>query len=121
MTDTKNVSPVGWYVGSYLLRFIELEAANNDDPDAEFDCWENTVIVQANDLDEAYDKIVAIAADEARPYRGGEQGVPVQWVFEGVTDILPIYEPLRDGTEILWEEHDGIRLSQLRQWVRGRG
>jgi hypothetical protein len=24
MSD-KNISPVGWYVGSYLLRFIELE------------------------------------------------------------------------------------------------
>ncbi|QWP75837.1 DUF4288 domain-containing protein [Lysobacter sp. K5869] len=121
MSDTKNVSPVGWYVGSYLLRFIELDAADNDDPDAKFDCWENTVIVTANDLDEAYDKIVAIATGESRPYRGGDEGVPVQWVFEGVTDLLPIYEPLRDGAEIMWGEHDDVPLSRIREWVRGRG
>ena len=27
----KNISPVGWYVASYLIRLIELEAADNED------------------------------------------------------------------------------------------
>jgi len=40
-----DVSPVGWYVGSYVIRFIELEEAGNDDPEREFPVWENTVIV----------------------------------------------------------------------------
>ncbi len=26
----KNVSPVGWYYGSCLLRFVELESDDND-------------------------------------------------------------------------------------------
>ena len=25
MSYDKNVSPVGWYIGSYLLRFVELD------------------------------------------------------------------------------------------------
>ncbi|MFD1295647.1 DUF4288 domain-containing protein [Lysobacter gummosus] len=121
MSDAKNTSPVGWYVGSYLLRFIELESKGNDDPDAEFTFWENTVIVRARDLDEAYDKVMAIASGETKPYRGGPDGVPVQWVCEGVTDLLPIYEPLEDGAEIMWEEHESAGLSEMRQRVRGRG
>ena len=100
---------------SYLLRFIELDAPGNDDPDGEFLVWENTVIVRAGNLDEAYGKVVAIAEAETDPYQGGDEGVPVQWVFEGVTELLPIYQPLEDGAEIMWAEHEAVRLSELRQ------
>ncbi|MBP8963458.1 MAG: DUF4288 domain-containing protein, partial [Opitutaceae bacterium] len=99
MTDlhtSKNVSPVGWYVASYLIRFIELEAEGNDDPEKRFLSWENTVIVKADDLLAAYDKVVAIALENTAPYKGGPQGIPVQFVFEGVTELLPIYEELED-------------------------
>ena len=110
----KDVSPVGWYVGSYVIRFIELEETGNDDLEREFLVWENTVIVQAQGLEEAYDKVVAIAGEATKPYLGGD-GVPVQWVFEGVTELVPIYEPLKDGAEILWAEHEAVRLSDLRK------
>jgi hypothetical protein len=56
-----NLSPVGWYVGSYLLRFIVLSETGNDDPECRFLVWENTVLVKAANLDEAYDKVVTLA------------------------------------------------------------
>lgn len=112
------LSPVGWYVGSYLLRFIELDAQDNEDPDAAFPVWENTVIVKAGDLAEAHRKVVAIAEAETTPYKGGDAGVPVQWVFEGITELLPIHEPLEDGAEIMWTEHRAIRLRDLRLRAR---
>lgn len=117
----KDISPVGWYVGSYLLRFIELDATDNDDPDGEFLVWENTVIVRAANLDEAYAKVVSRASSETAPYKGGAEGVSVQWVFEGVTELLPIYEPLDDGAEIMWAEHQAVRLGELRQRARSLG
>ena len=112
------LSPVGWYVGSYLLRFIELDARDNDDPDAEFTVWENTVIVKADTLAQAHDKVVAIAEAETEPYKGGPAGVPVQWVFEGITELLPIHEPLEDGAEILWTDRGALRLRDLRLRAR---
>jgi len=118
--SSKNTSPVGWYVGSYLIRFIELEESGNDDPEREFLTWENTVIVKASTLDEAYDKVVIVAKRETAPYLGGAEGVPVQWIFEGVTELLPIYEQLEDGAEIMWAEHEPLKLSRLRQRVRSR-
>jgi len=111
----KDVSPVGWYVGSYVIRFIELEEAGNDDPEREFIVWENTVIVRAANLDEAYRKVVAVAESTTKPYRGGLEGVPVQWVFEGITELLPIFDELEDGAEIMWTEHEAVKLSDLRQ------
>jgi hypothetical protein len=110
-----SVSPVGRYVGSYVIRFIELEEAGTDDPARENRDWENTEIVRAGNLDEAYRKIVAIGEGATTPYLGGDDGVPVQWVFEGVTELLPIYEPLEDGAEIMWAVHESVRLSELRE------
>lgn len=120
MPYDKNISPVGWYVGSYLIRFIELGAKNNQDPEARFLSWENTVIVKADNLSKAYDKVVAIAKTTTKPYKGGEAGIPVKWIFEGVTELLPIYEPLEDGSEIMWAERKPKKLKSLKKLVRGR-
>lgn len=77
--------------------------------------WENTVIVRADNLDEAHDKVVAVANRATEPYLGGPEGKPVRWIFEGITELLPIYEPLEDGAEIMWAEHDAIGLGELRR------
>ncbi|MDY4295887.1 MULTISPECIES: DUF4288 domain-containing protein [unclassified Xanthomonas] len=116
-THPKVLSPVGWYVGSYVIRFVELDVLGNDDPQEEFLVWENTIIASAPDFDEAYRKVVAVAETTTDPYKGGPGGVPVQWVFEGVTQLLPIYESLEDGSEIMYEEHASMRLDVLRQRV----
>jgi hypothetical protein len=111
---SRDTSPVGWYVGTYLVRFVELNAAGNDDPEAEFLVWENTIIVRAESFEEAYKKVEAQAILHTEPYEGGPEGVPVQWIFEGISDLIPIYEPLEDGAEIMWSEHDGVKLSKIR-------
>jgi len=118
--NDKNKSPVGWYVGSYLIRFIELENGDNDDTEERFTSWENTIIVKACDLDEAYNKVIDFAKMDTNPYRGGPDGVPVQWVLEGVTELLPIYNELEDGAEIMWAEHAPRKLKNLRKLVKAR-
>ena len=114
----KNCSPVGWYVCSYLLRFVELAWTHKDDPEAKFLSWENTVLVKASSIDEAYEKTVSIGKKAKEPYQGGDSGVDVQWVFEGVTQVLPIYEALEDGAEIMWNERTPRKLKNLRSLVR---
>ncbi len=101
-----------------MLRFVEIDDQDNDNLEKEFSAWENTVIVKAKNLDEAYDKVVKIAKEATEPYRGGSKGVPVQWLFEGVTELLPIYEDLTDGAEIAWADYDDIKLKELRKRVR---
>lgn len=113
----KNISPVGWYIGSYLLRFIELANTDNYNEEAKFLSWENTIIVKANSIEEAYDKTVSKAHLETEPYKGGPKGVDVQWVFEGVTSVLPIYEKFEDGSEIMWRERNPKKLKTLKSLV----
>lgn len=114
----KNLSPIGWYVASYLVRFTALNSNDNDNPENKFLAWENTIIIRADSLDDAYEKVVAIAALEAKPYSGGPDAVPVQWLFEGLTELLPIYGKLEDGAEIMYREINPTKLKNLRKMIR---
>jgi hypothetical protein len=117
MKYDRNRSPVGWYVASYLLRFIEIRAAGNNNSRRKFLAWENTVLVKAKSLDHAYVKVARIGRTASKPYRGGPNRIPVRWVFEGVTQLLPVYEEIKDGSEIMWAEHRPTMLKTLRRWV----
>jgi len=116
----KNISPVGWYLASYLLRFVELTDKKRNDPEKRFLSWENTILVKATSLNEAYVKAIKVAHESTRPYRGGPQGVRVK-ELEGITDLLPVYEALGDGSEIAWAEHRPRKLKKLRTWVKPKG
>jgi hypothetical protein len=113
-----NISPVGWYIGSYLLRFVELEDQGNDNPERRFLTWENTILVKAANLNDAYDKVVAVAQGATKPYKGGRSpGVDVQWVFEGVSELLPIHEEIGDGAEVMWAQYSK-KLKNIRKRAR---
>jgi hypothetical protein len=121
MNYSKNISPYGWYVGSYLLRFVERANKRNYQLQSKFLTWENTVIVKARNLNHAYDKVTSIAKQQTKPYKSGRDAVDVQWLFEGVTELLPIYEKLGDGAEIMWAERRSQTLKTIRKRVRKKG
>jgi len=112
-----NLSPVGWYYASYLLRFVEMADPDKDSDDKPFTAWENTVLVRAKDMDEAHAKVTALARKASTIYRGGEEGLRVRWKFVGITELLPVYEPLEDGAEIAWTNHGDHKLSDLKKLV----
>lgn len=120
MSHDPNRSPVGWYVASYLLRFVEIQSPGNDDPRQKYLSWENTVLVKARSLEHAYAKVTKIGRAKTKPYRGGPRGIPVRWVYEGVTDLLPVYDKLRDGAEIMWTERTPRTVQTLRMLVKSK-
>jgi hypothetical protein len=48
------------------------------------------------------------------------RGAEVKWIFEGVTELLPVYEEREDGAEIMWSENKQ-KLKKLRKRVRSKG
>lgn len=116
----RNHSPHGWWVASYVLR-AAWDDEPNSDPAATFLVWENTIILRSSERGEAYAKAFRLAGesqsefeDSERPERKG------RWIFEGLTSLLPIYDELEDGAEILWEEHEAVPMEKLRSWVKSK-
>ena len=115
----RNTSQFGWWIASYIERF-EWKSENRKNKNRRCLAWENTVLIQATDREEAYAKAMGIKSHfgaEWRPYGPGE-GKPGRWVFEGLTSLMPIYEELADGSEILWEQHSGCLVKTIRSRVK---
>ncbi len=53
-----------------------------------FLAWENTIIIKANDPEEAYKKAIEVAKLH-EPYKNTD-GEMVEFVFEGLTSLLAI-------------------------------
>ncbi len=119
MAFDKNISPIGWYIASYVLRFVELAEAGDDDPEQKFLAWENTILMEATSIEEAFDKALTFSLRETKPYRGGDKGVNVQWIFEGVTELLPIYEKIEDGSELMYRNYQR-KLRNISKRVRSK-
>jgi hypothetical protein len=70
-------------------------------------CWENTIILKAKDREVAFRKATFLAKKSATgkwELLGDPPGRPGRWILEGLTSLLPIYEPLEDGAKVLWSE-----------------
>ena len=44
----------------------------------------------------------------------------MRWIYLGVTDLLPVYETLRDGAEIMWTERSPRTVKTLRRLVKSK-
>jgi hypothetical protein len=98
--SSRNKSPYGWWIASFIERFHEGKIGHEN---KQYLAWENTILIKAKTRDQAYAK----AIKQGRSYedsKTGRQGVG-KWVFEGLTSLLPIYDRLEDGAEVLWVEH----------------
>jgi hypothetical protein len=118
----RNKTPYGWWVASYIQR-MEWKDARPLTHRSRCLYWENTVILQAKDREIAFRKANALAKSNSPGWEllGDPPGRLGRWVFEGLTSILPIYEPLGDGAEVLWREYRNKTLGALRRQVKPKG
>jgi hypothetical protein len=115
----RNQSPYGWWVASILTRYEE-EGEDTKRMNRMCMAWEDTIIIKADDREEAYRKAVTEGKNrESKSYDCTDQktGKKGRWVFEGLMSLLPIYEELEDGAEIIWNEHYRSA-KKLKSWVK---
>jgi hypothetical protein len=110
-------SPVDWYIVSVLLR-LEFDYQDKTNPNRKCSVWENSYLIRAKSPNKAYDKAVRLAkADQARARYRGKLG---EWKYVGISDLVPIYEKLKDGAEILWTDlgKRSAEASEERIWLK---
>src|SRR3954471_6019897 len=74
--------------------------------------WENTRLIRARNREEAYRKALAVARAERSRNNAG------QWRFAGISMLLPVYEDIEDGAEILWNERGLMRIGAIRKLTK---
>jgi hypothetical protein len=116
----RNKTPYGWWIASYVQRF-EWKAGQPPTNRSKCLCWENTIILKAKDREVAFQKATFLAKKSATgkwELLGDPPGRPGRWILEGLTSLLPIYEPLEDGAEVLWSESKGKTLGTVRRRIK---
>ena len=115
----RNRNATGWRVARYLVRF-EYYDERKRDLGRRCLAWENTIIVKAHSREEAHKKSAAVGRLSEGSEAWNKEGRRGAWRFEGLTILLPIYEKLEDGAEILWEEHTNRTVRSVKRMVRSK-
>lgn len=114
MIPHRNKSPTGWW----LFREVEYWVSNRQmklTPTSRCPVWENTRILQAKNREEAFKKALRLA----RPgYPSKTDGG--EWRFGGISQLLPIYEELEDGAEIMWDKLGSLSLGRIQRIVKSK-
>ena len=114
----RNRNHSGWWIASYIERF---EYYDEDKSNINRRClaWENTILIKSDSREEAYKKVTKIGKmsnnSEAWNEKTKRKG---SWQFEGLTSLLPIYEKIEDGSEILWREYNGRSVKKIKSFVK---
>ena len=107
-------STTGWWIGSYIERFDNPEEPS----DAPLFVNENFILLRAVHFDEAFSKLEEHRdVGNAFSTWGGRKG---RWSFAGFSSLLPIYEELEDGCELLWRRLEGYSNENIAEMVVGR-
>src|ERR1051326_2082129 len=114
----RNRNHSGWWIASYLERF-EYYDENKKNLGRRCLAWENTVLIRAGSREQAYRKALTLGrlsnGNEAWDVDTKRRGA---WRFEGLTELLPVYEDLQDGAEILWREYPNRTVKTIKSLVK---
>jgi Domain of unknown function (DUF4288) len=114
----RNRNHSGWCLASYIERF-EYFDENKSNNARRCLAWENTVLIRARSREQAYRKAVALGRQSnGNAGWNSETKRRGAWRFEGLTELLPVYEELTDGAEILWKEHENRTVKTIKSLVK---
>ena len=111
---SRNKSSTGWWLYREVEQWVS-DRQKKITPNSKFPIWENTRIIKAKNRDHALSKALKLSG-VGYPMRtnGGE------WRFVGISQLLPIYEEIEDGAEIMWEDHGRLPTKRIKQLVKSK-
>lgn len=110
--QNRNTSPTGWWIVGELEHWVS-KRQKKLSPKSRCCVWENIRLIRAKNRDEAYRKATKLGR-EGHPSKT-DRG---EFRFAGLSLLLPVYEPIGDGAEILWEDRGWMTVGRLRKLVK---
>ena len=102
---------------------VLVEWYDEDKPNLSRRCraWENLIIIKADNPEEAYTKALEqgkLHEESGEMWETSNEKQKGGWRFEGLRNLLPIYEELEDGAEIVWKEYENRSIKKVKSWVK---
>jgi hypothetical protein len=109
----RNQNRTGWWIYSEVLQWVS-NRQKKLKPSSRCLVWENLRLVRAKNRDQAYRKAVKWSNLEPSKTKSGE------WRFAGISMLLPVYDEIEDGAEILWENERKLSVKQIKKLVKSK-
>jgi hypothetical protein len=91
---------VQWFIAILVEELRVLETGGNV-------IWKNFHLIRAHDPETAYQKALEIGTRLRDEYKNSDNQT-VKTFFRGIAQLLPVYEELEDGAEILFESEENV-------------
>jgi hypothetical protein len=114
----KIVNNGNWFIVE-IIEQTETVAADESKENRRLTVRGNYLLIKSASLAKAYDKAEIIGQNYNYIFRN-EDGIDLKNSFVGIGDLLPIYEDLEDGAEILWADYGSISARKARSYVKPR-
>lgn len=110
-----------WYIAGLVQAFL-LPGERLNKSVKRREVWESYYLIRARNAGEAVKKAYAegMLSDGDRSINEAT-GREYECRFVGLTDIMPVYDEIEDGCEVLWCKHQGISMKKALSMVRSRG
>ena len=110
----RNRNHSGWWIFREVEQWVSRRQQKLSD-ESRCQVWENTRLIRARNRDEAFRKAIRL----------GQAGHPSQtkdgeWHFAGISMLLPVYEDIEDGTEILWIDRGRMPVRSIKKLVKSK-
>ncbi len=76
--------------------------------------------MRASNREVAYRKAIKIGRLSDGSEGWDSSGRRGAWRFDGLTGLLPVYEPLEDGAELLWRELSNVSVRKVKGLVKAK-
>ena|SRR5882724_13655728 len=109
-----NRNHTGWWIFEEVQRWV---SNRRKKPGSANRClvYLNLRVLRARSREEAYRKAIKFGrAGMPSKTHGGE------WRFAGISMLLPIYDKIEDGSEILWETKRMMTVGRIKRLVKSK-
>lgn len=106
----------GWYVAILVERY-QYDGEDQTDTNRLCSAEERMILVQADDKHSAYEKAMIIGEADHDTVGLADDGRSGKWKFMGLAELLPVYDKLEHGAELLSVDYKDVPYESIEDSV----
>jgi hypothetical protein len=107
-----------WYIAEIVEKCEPAERNQTQDL-RRVTTWGNHHLIKAKSPEEAFNKAVKLGEEKNYKFINSD-GIEMESIFVGIGELLPIYEDIEDGAEIMWTDYGNISNRKAERFVKSK-